>query len=257
MYELLLVLSLASSEAVKTTGYCPTYPCVNRRAEHGVTKSGRRARRGSCAADWTIYPAGRVLFVPGYGLCRVEDTGRLVKGRHLDLYFDTTKEAEQWGVKYQFIKGVNMDSSSKELETLLEDQFTIGKWATENFGKPNVLAVLRRSCDELLEAMEVCVVQNEATRTMFKAMRLGLEHLDKYALLNEQINELLPMIAEELADSEIVNKHAAAVMSIDLNAYVQHKMTINRRRKWKTKADGTGQHVDEDIVLDSIDQEES
>lgn len=150
-----------------------------------------------------------------------------------------------------------MDSSSKELETLLEDQFTIGKWATENFGKPNVLAVLRRSCDELLEAMEVCVVQNEATRTMFKAMRLGLEHLDKYALLNEQINELLPMIAEELADSEIVNKHAAAVMSIDLNAYVQHKMTINRRRKWKTKADGTGQHVDEDIVLDSIDQEES
>lgn len=150
-----------------------------------------------------------------------------------------------------------MDSTSKELETLLEDQFTIGKWATENFGKPDILAVLRRSCDELLEAMEVCVIGNEATRTMFKAMRLGLEHLDKYKHADQTLHDLIPSIAEELADSEIVNKHAAAVMGIDLNGYVQHKMAINRRRKWKQNKDGTGQHVDEDIILDSIDQEEA
>jgi hypothetical protein len=150
-----------------------------------------------------------------------------------------------------------MDSTSKEFETLLEDQFTIGKWATENFGKPNILAVLRRSCDELLEAMEVCVVENEATRTMFKAMRLGLSHLDKYALSNEHQLKLVDAIGYELADSEIVNKHAAAVMGIDLNSYVQRKMEINRRRTWKKNADGTGQHVEEDIILNSIDQEEA
>lgn len=256
MYELLLILSLQQTVAVKTTGYCPTYPCVNRGVEHGITKSGRRARRGTCAADWKVYPAGSVLFIPGYGLCRVEDTGRLVKGHHLDLYFDTRQEAEQWGVKHQFIRRVQMDSTSKELETLLEDQFTIGKWATENFGKPNILAVLRRSCDELLEAMEECVVSNEATRTMFKAMRLGMEHLDKYKLPDEVLYAATPLIAAELADSEIVNKHAAAVLHVDLNSYVQNKMAINRRRKWRQNKDGTGQHVDEDIILESIDQEE-
>ncbi len=149
-----------------------------------------------------------------------------------------------------------MDSTSKELETLLEDQFTIGKWATENFGKPNILAVLRRSCDELLEAMEECVVSNEATRTMFKAMRLGMEHLDKYKLPDEVLYAATPLIAAELADSEIVNKHAAAVLHVDLNSYVQNKMAINRRRKWRQNKDGTGQHVDEDIILESIDQEE-
>ena len=150
-----------------------------------------------------------------------------------------------------------MASDSKDLERLIEDQFTIGKWATENFGKPNVLAVLRRSCDELLEAMEECVVSNEATRTMFKAMRLGMEHLDKYKLPDESIEAMIPTIAAELADSEIVNKHAAAVMQVDLNKFVQEKMAINRRRKWKQNKDGTGQHVDEDIILDSIDQEEA
>ena len=257
MYEILLVLALTKPVEVKTTGYCGTYPCVNKGAEHGITKSGRRARRGTCAADWSVHPAGSILFVPGYGLCRVEDTGRLVKGHHLDLYFETVEEARQWGVKHQFIKGVRMESQSKELETLLEDQFTIGKWATENFGKPNILAVLRRSCDELLEAMEECVVSNEATRTMFKAMRLGMEHLDKYKLPDEVIQAAIPLIAAEVADSEIVNKHAAAVMNVDLSTYVQNKMAINRRRKWKQNKDGTGQHVDEDIILNSIDQEEA
>lgn len=150
-----------------------------------------------------------------------------------------------------------MASDSKDLERLIEDQFTIGKWATENFGKPNILAVLRRSCDELLEAMEECVVSNEATRTMFKAMRMGLEHLDNYKLADEVLYAATPLIAMELADSEIVNKHAAAVMNIDLNSFVQQKMALNRRRKWKQNSDGTGQHVDEDIILNSIDQEEA
>ena len=149
-----------------------------------------------------------------------------------------------------------MSSTSNELERLMEDQFTIGKWATENFGKPDILAVLRRSCDELLEAMEECVVSNNATRVMFSAMRMGLEHLDKYKHSPDVLYAATPLIAAEIADSEIVNRHAAAVLNIDLNSYVQEKMAINRRRKWKQNKDGTGQHVDEDIVMNSIDQEE-
>lgn len=137
----------------------------------------------------------------------------------------------------------------------IEDQASIGAWATEKFGKPNILVALRRSCDELLEAMEVCVINNEATRTMFKAMRLGLTHLDNYRHNDESLYMLRAAIAEELADSAIVNFHAAEAMDVDLQLWINRKMEINRRRKWNTNGDGTGQHVDEDIVLNSIDQE--
>ena len=83
---------------VKVTAYCAHAPCVNR--ETGLTKSGKKVKRGMCAADWAIYPQGSRFWVPGYGLCVVEDTGRLVKGKHLDLFFDDINDARQWGVKY-------------------------------------------------------------------------------------------------------------------------------------------------------------
>lgn len=143
----------------------------------------------------------------------------------------------------------------------METQETIGKWATENFGRPTPLAVLRRSCDELLEALEVCVINNLATRTMFSAMRMGLEHLDKYALPDDKLHKLTPEIAKELADSMVVNYHAATVMNVDIHDFIDRKMDVNRRRKWKRNADGTGQHidepkVDEDKILDSMLSEE-
>lgn len=161
----------------------------------------------------------------------------------------------------------------------METQLTIGGWAVANFGKPTPLAVLRRSCDELLEAMEVCVVNNEATRTMFSAMRMGLKHLDTHAHTPQMQGQLSGEIAKELADSMIVNYHAAEVLSVDIHTFIDHKMDINRRRKWKQNADGTGQHVDdtepkslgvtakwtgktahitvdEDVVLASADAEE-
>ena len=146
----------------------------------------------------------------------------------------------------------------KDLERLLEDEATIGKWAEENFGRPNILAVLRRMCDENLEAMEACVVSNVATRTMFKAMREGMKILDNYRLPDEELFRKTPVIAEEMADCQIVNCHAARVLNVNLQTYVDEKMVVNRRRKWKRNEDGTGQHenVDEDIVLNSIDEEE-
>jgi len=143
-----------------------------------------------------------------------------------------------------------------ELERLLEDETTIGSWAEERFGRPNILAVLRRMCDENLEAMEACVVSNAATRTMFQAMRKGLAHLDNYKLSDEELHQRIPSIAEEVADCYIVACHASKVMNVNLKSYIDEKMLVNRRRRWKQNADGTGQHVDEDIILTSIDQEE-
>jgi hypothetical protein len=130
-------------------------------------------------------------------------------------------------------------------EPMHETQETIGKWAIEKFGRPRPLAVLRRSVDELLEAIELTVVENEATRTMFKAMRLGLKHLDNYELGPDVVHRLTPEIMMELADSEIVNKHAAESMHCDLQSFIDKKMEINRARLWKMNGDGTGQHTEE------------
>lgn len=82
---------------VTTTGYCPGPPCVTGRWADGYTATGKRVRVGHCAADWSHFPPGTKFRVPGYGPCVVEDSGRLVKGRHLDLYFRTAREAREWG----------------------------------------------------------------------------------------------------------------------------------------------------------------
>lgn len=92
-------------EDVKTTGYCAGPPCVDAKWADGKTASGTDAKRGVCAADWSVFPKGTVFDIPGYGLCRVEDTGNpdYVNGRHLDLFFETEAEAWEWGVRHKRI----------------------------------------------------------------------------------------------------------------------------------------------------------
>ena len=90
--------------AVTVTGYCWHAPCINQESAHGQTASGTQVRRGVCAADWRTFPVGTIFDVPGYGRCRVEDTGRLVQGRHLDLYFDDIADAREWGRREQVVR---------------------------------------------------------------------------------------------------------------------------------------------------------
>jgi uncharacterized protein YabE (DUF348 family)/3D (Asp-Asp-Asp) domain-containing protein len=55
---------------------------------------------GTVAADPSRFPYGTMLYVTGYGYCRVEDTGGFVKwpggSNVLDLYMDADKE-DSWG----------------------------------------------------------------------------------------------------------------------------------------------------------------
>ena len=99
------------------TGYCPCGECCNWRrtwygrpviasgphaGQHkavGITASGKRAGRGTIAADTTVLPLGTQVYVPGYGYGTVEDTGADIRGRRLDLFFFTHKEALRWCVK--------------------------------------------------------------------------------------------------------------------------------------------------------------
>ena len=100
-----LILINPTFSEVKTTGYCAGPPCVDEKWADGKTASGTVAKRGVCASDWDYYPKGAVFWIPGYGVCTVEDTGNpdFVKGNHLDLFFETEEEAVQWGVRYKTI----------------------------------------------------------------------------------------------------------------------------------------------------------
>lgn len=107
--------AIRSQESLLTTGYSkdpkstgwhrnwflrPTIssgPDRGKRKAVGITASGTKARPGTIAADTSLYPFGTVMKIPGYGFGRVEDRGGAIRGRHIDLYFKSRKEALQWG----------------------------------------------------------------------------------------------------------------------------------------------------------------
>jgi 3D (Asp-Asp-Asp) domain-containing protein len=98
---------------VKTTGYCAGPPCVDAKWADGKTASGTVAQRGVCASDWAVFPKGAVVDIPGYGICRVEDTGNpdYVNGLHLDLFFDSAAEARTWGVRNKTVTVISWPES--------------------------------------------------------------------------------------------------------------------------------------------------
>lgn len=106
---------------MKTTSYCHCRRCcsykwflfipyqkagfMKYRLKHvGITSSGVLARPGTIAADTSIYPYGTVMYIPGYGYGRVEDTGGAIKGQHIDLFRPNHWLARHWGVRTKKVK---------------------------------------------------------------------------------------------------------------------------------------------------------
>jgi 3D (Asp-Asp-Asp) domain-containing protein len=97
------------------TGYCPCGSCCSWERNWlgrpvfasgpakglpktvGMTSSGIFARPGTLAADPAYFPPGTIMFIPGYGYGRVEDTGGAIKKGHIDLYFRSHQAALNWG----------------------------------------------------------------------------------------------------------------------------------------------------------------
>ena len=52
------------------------------------------------AVDPRIIPMGTKLYVEGYGYAIAADKGSAIKGKFIDVFFNTNKEALNWGVKY-------------------------------------------------------------------------------------------------------------------------------------------------------------
>lgn len=83
----------------KVTAYCACPLCCGKWSD-GFTASGSVALQGrTLAADTSIWSFGTCLALPGVGRRTVEDTGRLIVGRALDVFFTDHEEARGFGVK--------------------------------------------------------------------------------------------------------------------------------------------------------------
>ena len=94
--------NLSYDEAVlfEATAYtCNSYEYVG----NGITFTGTEARVGAIAVDPKVIPLGTKMYIASadgeyiYGYCVAEDTGGLIKGNLVDLYYDTHDECIQFG----------------------------------------------------------------------------------------------------------------------------------------------------------------
>lgn len=78
------------------------YSCDGR---PGVTATGTIVHIGTVAVDPKVIPLGSKMYIVSddgkyvYGFCTAEDTGGLIKGNRVDLYFNTTAECFQFGAR--------------------------------------------------------------------------------------------------------------------------------------------------------------
>jgi len=77
---------------VATTAYSPRQAGLD-----FTTATGARAEYGVIAVDPRVIPLGTKVFVPGYGYAVARDTGGAIKGKRVDLCFDSVAEAMSWG----------------------------------------------------------------------------------------------------------------------------------------------------------------
>jgi len=92
---------------VVVTAYCPERVCVGSNVTHGRTRLGIHPVIGvSLAVDPTVFPLDRYwelcYFLDGREVCQVvhsADTGRVIKGRKVDLFLHSVDEAVLFGLR--------------------------------------------------------------------------------------------------------------------------------------------------------------
>ncbi|MVO98997.1 3D domain-containing protein [Paenibacillus lutrae] len=98
-YKAVEVVATGYYSGIESTGKNPGHP------GYGITKSGMKVKRdehslSTIAADPKVFPIGTVLYIPGYGYGIVADTGSAIKGKKIDLYYETKDQIyKEWGKK--------------------------------------------------------------------------------------------------------------------------------------------------------------
>lgn len=94
------VLTYTHTDVYKATAYTSWIEDVG-----DTTATGTLARVGAIAVDPKLIPYGTRMFIMTndgqyvYGIATAEDCGGGVKGKHVDLFFDTESECWQFGVR--------------------------------------------------------------------------------------------------------------------------------------------------------------
>ena len=94
------VLTYTHKDVYKATSYC--------RTDVGgeITANGTVTRVGAIAVDPSVIPYGTRMFILTqdghyvYGVATAEDCGGSIKGKRLDLFYETEKEANTFGIRY-------------------------------------------------------------------------------------------------------------------------------------------------------------
>ena len=100
-------IAVLSTIPAVVTSYAPLDPnavegmCYS--GNPNTTGSGTQTRVGVAASDWTEFPVGTILEIPGYGEAIVEDTGSAMRnydeGFKIDVVHETRSESFSWGVR--------------------------------------------------------------------------------------------------------------------------------------------------------------
>ena len=65
----------------------------------GLCANGKRCKVGRVAVDPRVIPLGTWLYVKGYGFCQACDTGGAIKGKRIDVYFNSERKCNRYGVR--------------------------------------------------------------------------------------------------------------------------------------------------------------
>lgn len=92
------------AEIFKATAYCSCEKCCKKDPSdksYGITASGKKAKWGTVAVDRSIIKLGTELKIDGFPdtIFRAEDVGSTIKGKHIDVWFPSHREAVQFGVQ--------------------------------------------------------------------------------------------------------------------------------------------------------------
>lgn len=103
------IITAADGSSFRYTSVIEVTATAYHRVEDGgtITASGTTTQYGTIAVDPSVIPLGSRLYVVSdggdqswsYGPGLAEDTGGLIKGTKIDLFFMTGSEAEQFGIR--------------------------------------------------------------------------------------------------------------------------------------------------------------